>query len=77
LSEVSTVIGTGGPITHSATPAEILKGVLAEAEGGNLLKPRHADFYLDESYIMYAMGLLSQSAPKAALKIMKAHLKRI
>jgi uncharacterized protein (TIGR01319 family) len=77
LSDVSTVIGTGGPITHSASPEEILKGVLAEPEGGNLLKPRHANFYLDESYIMYATGLLSQSAPKAALKIMKKHLKKL
>jgi uncharacterized protein (TIGR01319 family) len=77
LSEVKIVIGTGGPITHSSAPAEILKGVLAESENGNLLKPHSADFYLDRDYIMYAMGLLSQSAPKAALKILKEHLKRV
>jgi uncharacterized protein (TIGR01319 family) len=77
LSEVSKVIGTGGPITHSSAPAEILKGILGESEGGNLLKPRRADFYLDENYIMYAMGLLSQSAPKAALIIMKEHLRKL
>jgi uncharacterized protein (TIGR01319 family) len=77
LSEVKTVIGTGGPITHAAAPGEILRGVLAESENGNFLKPKGADFFLDDRYIMYAMGLLSRTEPKAALAIMKNNLKRI
>lgn len=77
LSDVRTVIGTGGPVTHASAPMEILSGVLAESENGNLLKPREADFYLDQNYIMYAMGLLARSEPKAALRMMKKGLKKI
>lgn len=77
LSEVKTVIGTGGPITHAAAPGEILRGVLSESENGNFLKPREANFYLDHRYVMYAMGLLSRTDPVAALKIMKDNLKGI
>jgi uncharacterized protein (TIGR01319 family) len=77
LSDVRTVIGTGGPVIRGSAPAEILSGVLAESENGNLLKPRKADFYLDQNYIMYAMGLLARTEPKAALAIMKKGLKRI
>jgi uncharacterized protein (TIGR01319 family) len=77
LSDVRTVIGTGGPVTHAPAPREILRGVLAESENGNLLKPREADFYLDQNYIMYAMGLLAGTEPKAALRMMKRGLKKI
>jgi uncharacterized protein (TIGR01319 family) len=77
LSEVKTVIGTGGPITHAVAPGEILRGVLSESVNGNFLKPREAGFYLDHRYIMYAMGLLSRTDPKAALAIMKDNLKTI
>jgi uncharacterized protein (TIGR01319 family) len=77
LSDVSIVIGTGGPVIHSNHASEILKGVLADTRTGNLLKPKKCDFFLDQSYIMYAMGLLATSAPKAALKIMKENLKKL
>jgi uncharacterized protein (TIGR01319 family) len=74
LSDVSIVIGTGGPVIHSNHASEILKGVLANTRTGNLLKPKKCDFFLDQSYILYAMGLLATSAPKAALQIMKENL---
>lgn len=77
LTEVTKVIGTGGPITCSSSPREILSGVLADSESGSLLKPRRADFYLDQDYIMYATGLLAQSEPEKALRIMKKYLKPI
>jgi uncharacterized protein (TIGR01319 family) len=77
LSDVTTVVGTGGPVTHASAPAEILSSILTESENGNLLKPKKADFYLDHNYVMYAMGLLSRTEPKAALTIMKKNLKKI
>ena len=39
------------------------------------LLPEEGRFYLDERYILYAMGLLAQRNPKAALAIMKKCLK--
>jgi uncharacterized protein (TIGR01319 family) len=77
LGAVNTVVGTGGPIIYSSSPVVILKGVLGSPDDANLLKPRQADFYLDEEYIMYAVGLLSRSHPLAALRMAKKHLKKL
>jgi uncharacterized protein (TIGR01319 family) len=59
LSAVHTVVGTGGPIIYSSAPADILAGVLGGPEDPNPLKPQKADFYLDQDYILYAVGLLA------------------
>jgi len=75
LSHVTKVIGTGGPIAFSSCPGIILSGVIADSDHTYLLKPRKTDFYIDEKYIMFAIGLLAQSEPKKALRIMKKYLK--
>ncbi len=77
LSAVHTVVGTGGPIIHSSAPASILAGVLGGPDDPNPLKPQKADFFIDQDYILYAVGLLAKSHPLAALKIAKKHLKRL
>jgi uncharacterized protein (TIGR01319 family) len=77
LSQVTKVIGTGGPIAFSSFPEKILSGVIADSEHSYLLKPRKTDFYIDEKYIMFAMGLLAQSEQKTALRILKKYLKAI
>jgi uncharacterized protein (TIGR01319 family) len=77
LTGVDKVIGTGGPIAYSTCPKKILRGVLDHASDSYLLKPRRADFYIDGKYIMYAMGLLAQSEPKKALRILKKYLEPI
>jgi uncharacterized protein (TIGR01319 family) len=75
--EVTKVIGTGGPIVFSSYPQKILSGIITHSERARLLKPKKPDFYVDEKYIMYAMGLLAQFEPRRALKIMKKYLKPI
>lgn len=77
LTRVATVIGTGGPIVHASNPGEILSGVLAGGTAGELLKPARADLMLDRSYVMFAMGLLAQSDPLIALRILKRALVRL
>jgi len=77
LTGVEKVIGTGGPIAYSTCPEKILRGVLDQASNSYLLKPKKADFYIDGKYIMYAMGLLAQSDPQKALKIMKKYLELV
>jgi len=77
LTGVDKVIGTGGPIAYSTCPKKILRGVLDHAPDSYLLKPRRADFYIDGKYIMYAMGLLAQSEPKKALRILKKYLEPV
>lgn len=77
LSDVSRVIGTGGPIIHAVHPGKILSGILAAADDENRLKPRQADFYLDRHYTLYAVGLLAQSEPEVALHIGKTYLQSL
>jgi uncharacterized protein (TIGR01319 family) len=77
LTEIATVIGTGGPIVFSDSPREILEGVLFRKEDVFSLKPKKPEFYIDENYIFFAVGLLSQVEPKKALNIAKKYLKRI
>jgi uncharacterized protein (TIGR01319 family) len=77
LTGVKSVIGTGGPVIFSQNPRQILEGALFQADNPFALKPRKPDFYLDTEYIMFAIGLLAQSEPEAALKLAKKYLKNI
>ncbi|MCM2252111.1 MAG: methylaspartate mutase accessory protein GlmL [Ramlibacter sp.] len=77
LSRVATVIGTGGPIVHGSSPGTTLRGVLAGSGDPRLLKPASARLLLDESYLMFAMGLLAGSHPELALMLMKRHLREL
>jgi uncharacterized protein (TIGR01319 family) len=77
LSEVATVIGTGGPLAYSPCPHAILSAVLPAPEELGLLKPKKAKFYVDKQYVMYAAGLLAATEPNAALRIMKQSLTEI
>jgi uncharacterized protein (TIGR01319 family) len=75
LTGIRTVIGTGGPVINSTQPGQVLGGILAHTKNSSLLKPKTAEFYLDDDYIMYAAGLLAQSAPKTALRILKKYIR--
>jgi uncharacterized protein (TIGR01319 family) len=77
FTTVKTVIGTGGPIIFSHNPREVLEGALFQPDKPLILKPRAPQFFLDELYILYAVGLLSQVEPVKALRIIKKHLKKI
>jgi uncharacterized protein (TIGR01319 family) len=77
LTGVKTVIGTGGPIIFSPDPREILEGVLFREENPFILKPKTPRFYLDEQYILYAVGLLAQVEPTKSLSLAKKYLKKI
>jgi uncharacterized protein (TIGR01319 family) len=71
LSQVKRVVGTGGPLVFARDPAKILQKMLYRNDHPHLLKPRSAQLYLDRTYSLYAMGLLAQTEPRKALKIMK------
>jgi uncharacterized protein (TIGR01319 family) len=77
LTGVKRVIGTGGPIIFSDNPREILEGSLFREENPFVLKPRSPQFYIDEQYILYAIGLLAQVEPGKALLLAKKYLKPI
>ena len=77
LTQIRYVIGTGGVLVSSKNPKAILKSVEYSLEKPLQLRPQHPQYLLDKSYILAAMGLLSDIDPLLALKIMKKHVTEI
>jgi len=77
LTGVKTVIGTGGIFAYGKDPEAILRSCIYIREKPFSLRPKTPVFYIDEKYIMYAIGLLSEINPGKALRIAKRHLKRL
>ena len=74
LSKVEKVIITGGSLIHSADVKDIAAHALYDPSEPTSLKPMKAEILVDKSYILSAMGLLSEYDADTALKIMKKEL---
>ncbi len=74
LTRLRWVIGVGGPVCFSADPAAVLSGAVYEAERPLLLKPKSPAFLLDKNYVLFALGLLAQSEPGKALRLLRKHV---
>ena len=74
LTTVKNVIGTGGPLVHSADPYYVLNAAAYDPKSPEVLKPENPRYYVDGKYIMYACGLLSERRPDLAMRIMKKYL---
>jgi uncharacterized protein (TIGR01319 family) len=77
LTEVRTVIGTGGIFASGREPLLILKGALFSEKDPLSLRPKSPEFFIDNHYILYAIGLLSEKEPEKALRIGKKYLQKI
>ena len=77
LTEIKSVIGTGGPIAYSRDPDKVLSGALFCKEEPHVLKPKRPKRYLDADYIMYAGGLMSRIDPEGALRFIKRYLRKL
>jgi uncharacterized protein (TIGR01319 family) len=76
LSDVKTVVGTGGVIVHHEQPKEILKGAAYSESTPEMLKPECPKYLIDEEYIMASMGLLGEVYPDVAVRMMKKYIVR-
>ncbi|SFL65292.1 methylaspartate mutase accessory protein GlmL [Pelosinus propionicus] len=76
LSDVKTVVGTGGVIIHHEQPKEILKGAAYSESTPEMLKPECPKYLIDEEYIMASMGLLGEVYPDVAVRMMKKYIVR-
>jgi uncharacterized protein (TIGR01319 family) len=74
LTGVETLVLTGGAIIHNPKAGEIGQHALFRPGLPISLKPRRAKVYVDKSYILAAMGLLSDEYPDVAQQIMKKEL---
>jgi len=77
LSAVRAVIGTGGPIVHSAEPRAVLEMALADTSEPQSLRPKAPKLLLDRHYLLYACGLLGSVEPEAAVELALANLEPI
>jgi uncharacterized protein (TIGR01319 family) len=74
LTQVGWVVGAGGPICFSADPRTVLEGALFDPELPTVLKPKCPEMLLDEEYVLFALGLLSQSEPSRAMRLMRKYV---
>ena len=74
LSQVGTVIGTGGIFAHHPQALNMLRGAVADGRDPFLLAPRQPRLYLDRRYIFWAAGLLADEEPVAGLRLLKRYL---
>lgn len=76
LTNINKVIGTGGSIINATRQCEIINNVLLRSDS-NRLKPKKATIYLDKFYILSAMGLLADTYPEVAIRILKKEIKEL
>lgn len=77
LRGIKTVIGTGGPLIFNRFRKRILQEAVFSDASPFSLKPKVPDFYLDEKYLLYAIGLMSEIDPDRALRVAKKYIVRI
>lgn len=74
LTKVRQIVVTGGSLIHTKRTEQIAAYALYNPAQPASLRPRQADVWVDRTYIMAAMGLLSTHYPQTALRIMKKEL---
>ena len=77
LTPFKAVLGSGGPVCFSRFPKEVLGTASFDNEHPEILKPKNPDYFLDEKYILFAIGLLSTEEPEKAVRIAKKYLKKL
>lgn len=77
LSETRTVIGTGGVFLYNGHVPYILSSGGGGDRRYDVLRPKNPALFIDASYLLYAVGLLSRSYPEVALRIFKSNMKAL
>jgi uncharacterized protein (TIGR01319 family) len=77
LTKVSTVIGVGGIMAHNVYRRHILRASAFSEDDGNLLKPslNQVNMLFDNSYLLFASGLLADKYKNVAMKLLYDNLK--
>lgn len=76
LSETRTVIGTGGVFVYNSHANHVLSASNAVGDGRyEVLRPKYAKHFVDGSYLLYAVGLLSRNRPDVALRVFDKYMR--
>ena len=76
LTHVKQIIVTGGSLIHTDRTEQIARYAQYSPAQPTSLRPKAADVWVDRTYIIAAMGLLSGYYPDAALRILKKELEQ-
>lgn len=74
LTKVKQIVVTGGSLIHTRQTEKIAAHALYDPAHPESLRPKEAGVWVDRTYILAAMGLLSLHYPQTALRIMKKEL---
>ena len=76
LSAIQWIVGTGGALTRLGAGREILAGLRAQGEVGeiNLMPPASAQILLDDDYLLAAAGVMSSYHRAAARRVLYTSL---
>ena len=74
MSETRTLIGTGGVFIYNSHAAHILSPAGSVDRRYDVLRPKSPNLFVDSSYLLYAVGLLSQSQPDVAVRLFKKNM---
>ena len=74
LTSVNNIVVTGGSLIHTKRTEEIASFARYSPMQPASLRPMKSDVWVDRTYILAAMGLLSGYYPQVALRIMKKEL---
>jgi uncharacterized protein (TIGR01319 family) len=74
MRDTHTLIGTGGVFIHNSFAAYILTQGAATDDRVQALRPRKPTIFLDSSYLLYAVGLLSESRPDVAMQMFRRYI---
>jgi len=74
LTKVKQIVVTGGSLIHTRQTEKIAAHALYDPAHPESLRPKEAGVWVDRTYILAAMGLLSLHYPQTALRIIKKEL---
>ena len=74
LRDTRTLIGTGGVFVHNPFATYILSPAEQNEDRVQVLRPKNPTLHFDSSYLLYAVGLLAEKYPDAALQIFKRYI---
>jgi uncharacterized protein (TIGR01319 family) len=77
LMNIKSVIGTGGIFAYGKEPHRVLEAGCYHPGSPESLRPLDPEFFIDECYILFAVGLLAEVAPAKALRMMKKYLRKV
>jgi uncharacterized protein (TIGR01319 family) len=75
LRETRTLIGTGGVFIYNPHAAFILQRQTDVDSRYEVLRPKNPRTFIDSSYLLYAVGLLSDSHPDVGARMFHTHIK--